>query len=198
MTRIIWKRVRAKQAGIVWWKSHADLGDKTGSRHGTFIFLWLVGAIMIFALLYSASHIALLSLPKHEGMNMRSKLAAEYSVWKALEFQPVDLAIIEELQLERDLPGQLIIDDPGGPTSAPLVPSSSLTQAAESPTPQATLEQPTINPTEIQPSLTLTPVPTDTVLQPSSTETPQVSQPRPTKTRRPKKTPKPPKPEKAP
>jgi hypothetical protein len=195
MTGISWKRGKAERAIHGSGSSHAFPDPTPGSGKGTFMLLfWLAGAIMIFALLYSASHIALHSLPKHPGMNMRSLLTADYSVWEELEFQPVDPAILEEIQLERGLPGQLIIDAPTWTTPAASLPSSSLTDVTDGSTPQATSGQPSIDPTEIQPSITSTPIPTDTDLQPQTTETPPVSQPRPTKTRKPHKTPKPPKP----
>jgi hypothetical protein len=173
-------------------RSHAGLEQKPGSGTGASLLLTLMaGAILIFALLYSASHIALLSLPKQEGLEITSQLAADYSVWDNLEFEPVDPAIIEELQLERNLPGPLIVADPDWATPVPSFPLSPTTPAVESSAPQATADQPSIDPTNTPPAVTLTPAPTDADLQPQSTESPPVSQPRPTKTRKPHKTPKP-------
>ena len=199
MTRNIWMRRSTKPAMMVSGKFPSNLENEPGSDNGKWTLIpWLVGAIVIFGLLYSISHIALLSLPKHEGMNMRSQLAADYYVWESLAFQPVDPAIIEEIQLERDLPGQVVIVDPSWPTPVVSLPSLSTTHMGNNSTPQGTPDQAPIDPTETPPSSTLTPIPTDTVLHPTSTETPQVSLPRPTKTRKPHKTPKPPKPGKTP
>src|SRR3990172_11581647 len=75
------------------------------STHGNRFKLlpWLAGVICIFALLYSSSYLALLWLPPHKEVDMRSQLTADYSPWAILVFQPVDPAIIEEIRQEEDL-----------------------------------------------------------------------------------------------
>jgi hypothetical protein len=158
----------------------------------------LTGTICIFALLYGTSYLALLWLPPYKGVDMRSKLAADYSAWGFLVFQPVDPAVIEEIKQERELPDQVIIDGLFWPTPT----STNTTPLTGSQTPvstaQVTSDNVSSSPTAAQTSYTVTPLlestssltePTVT-LKPAETPTPAATL-NPIKTSKPRKTPKP-------
>jgi len=161
---------------------------------------WFIGAICIFSLLYCTSYVALLWLPPYKGVDMSSKLTADYSAWAFLVFQPVDPAIIEEIKDERGLPEQVIIDGlfwptPTGNNTAPLTGSQTPVSTAQtisdnvSPTPIASQTSYTL--TSVLESTTSLPEPTVTL---NPTETPTSSGPLdPVKTPKPRKTPKAPK-----
>ena len=185
---------------IAWRRSEATPGERRRRpvRNRFLPVFWLAGALLIFTLLFFTSHVALLSLPAYGGMDMRSQLVADYGIWEQLVFQPVDPAILKEIQQDRGLPGQLVIDESNGSTPTAIVISPSPTQNDVDPTPQPALETPTISPTDSPPTYASTPIPTSTISDPQSTLSPQSSPaPLPTKTR---KTPKPktPKPDRPP
>lgn len=167
--------------------------DSGSDRKPSKLVPWLAAALFIFALLFSSSYFALLWLPSYQGVNMTSRLHADYGVWDFVVFQPVDPALIDEIMRERGLPEQLVVDGSIGPTPltpVPIEPSSSST-------PQVTNENiiPSSSPSETPyiPS----PEPTSITTVPESTETPQpTAVVRPTKSRKPHKTPKPDKPPK--
>jgi hypothetical protein len=167
-----------------------ELTTKSSSDRKRSQWLPLLGsAILIFALLYCSSYLALLSLPAYGGMSMESQLVADYSAWSFLVFQPVDPAIIEEIQQERGLPAQSVTDSAFWPTAAANPSLSPATTHSALFTPQATLDVPPTNPS--------TTVPTTVIKIPDPTATPQPTQAdTPAKTRKPHKTPNPHKTEK--
>jgi hypothetical protein len=169
---------------------------------------WLAGVFCIITLIYGSSYLALLWLPPHPEVDMRSQLTADYSPWDFLVFQPVDPAIIEEIRQEQDLPEQLIIDGSFWPTlSTTNIPSSSTGTQQQGSTP-ATIQMPTstplatfINqqssPTIIQPFHTSTSMPTGITSLPEPADTPKPTATlRPTKPSKPTRPPKPTKPPK--
>src|SRR5688572_9451566 len=91
--------------------------DPNSHRDRFKLLSWLAGAICIFALLYGSSYLALLWSPAYKGVDMKSQLTADYTIWAFLVFQPVDPAIIEEIRQERGLPEQVTINELSLPTS---------------------------------------------------------------------------------
>jgi hypothetical protein len=157
---------------------------------------WLTGAIFIFALLYGTSYLALCWLPPYEGVDMKSRLAADYSAWAFVVFQPVDPAIIEEVRQERGLPEQMVTDGSFWPTPA-WVPS--MEGDTPSSTPPATFGNLPSSPSASEAPYTSTSVPTSITPLPGSTVTPQPTQAaNPKKTRKPANPAKTPKPHKTP
>jgi hypothetical protein len=153
---------------------------------------WFAGVILIFALLYGTSYLALCWLPPYEGVDMKSRLAADYSAWPFGAFQPVDPAIIEEVRQERGLPEQMVIDGSFWPTPAGMPTMPSTERDTPTSTPQATFDDLPSSPTASEPPSTLTSVPTSITPLPGSTVNPQPTQAaNPKKTRKPAKTPKP-------
>src|SRR5574341_1309632 len=159
---------------------------------------WLAGAICIFAVLYGTSYLALFWLPPYKGVDMRSQLAADYSAWAFLVFQPVDPAIIEEIRQERGLPEQLVVDGLFWPTPASTLTILQTTRHTPTSTPQATFDNLSSSPTSFQPPYTSTPMPTSIISLPEPTVTLKPAETliptstlNPTKTSKPHKTPKP-------
>jgi hypothetical protein len=160
---------------------------------------WLVGAIFIFALLYCSSYLALLWLPADEGMDMKSQLAVDYRPWSVLVFQPVDAAIIDEIQQEQGLPEQIVTNGSFWPTPASTLTVPTLATDTTASTPQAAPDTLPSSSTAFPPLATSTAVPASTILPTISNVTSQptgavnpTQPPKPKKT----KTPKPPKPPK--
>jgi hypothetical protein len=81
---------------------------------------WVVSVVIIFSLIYSSSYAALLWQPATTKVDTRSVLTADYRPWNFLAFQPLDPAIIKEIQQERKLPDQLVIPGSFWPTSTGL------------------------------------------------------------------------------
>lgn len=160
---------------------------------------WIARAIFIFALLFSSSYMALILLPPYEGVSITSQLTADYGPWSFLEFQPVDPAIIEEIQQERELPDTLIIDEGFPPTQVILFISTSTAMDVPSPTPQSTIDIPPTSPIAPQPTPMQSSMPTSPTVQSQPTTIPQPSQAaKPTKDRKTPNNEKTPKPTKSP
>jgi hypothetical protein len=81
---------------------------------------WVVSVVIIFSLIYGSSYAALLWQPATPKVNTRSALTADYRPWNILAFQPLDPAIIKEIQQERKLPDQLVIPGSFWPTPTGL------------------------------------------------------------------------------
>lgn len=132
---------------------------------------WLACAICVLSLLYSTSYLALIWLPSPTEVDTTSGLAADYSPWNLLVFQPVDHAILADIQRERELPDQIIIDGSFWPTPT-STPSPTADSQLQDPTPlanktlpptsQATSSALPPNPTATRPPLTSTLSPTST------------------------------------
>lgn len=160
---------------------------------------WLTGAIFIFALLYCTSYLALCWLPPYEGVDMKSRLAADYSAWAFVVFQPVDPAIIEEVRQERALPEQMVADGSFWPTPVGMPTMPSTESDTLIPTSQATVDSLPSTPSASEAPYTSTSVPTSITPLPGSTVTPQPTQAaNPKKTRKPANPAKTPKPHKTP
>jgi len=169
------------------------------------LILWLTGAILMFALLYGTSYLALFWLSPYEGVDMKSQLTADYSAWDFLVFEPVDSAIIEEVRRERGLPEQIIIN--GSSWVTPISTNASLAnvegQSTDLPavvehvltsTPPVSSNGLSYSPTAFRPTLISTPQPTSVISHPDPAATSQSTRvANPTKSRKPPKTQKPPK-----
>jgi hypothetical protein len=160
---------------------------------------WLLGAICMFAVLYCTSYTALFSLPPYARSDMRSQLVADYSAWPFVVFQPVDPAILEEIEQEQGLPDKIVLDGSFWPTAANsnmVSPIVGTQQPDITSTPTATFipvpEGVPSTTTPFQPTYTLTPKPTSigSSSQPALTLQPTTGV-SPGKTRKPPRTPKP-------
>jgi hypothetical protein len=178
-----------------------DSAIESGSSRKPFnLFLWLAAALFIFALLYRSSYFALLWLPPYQKVDMTSQLQADYSAWTFVVFQPVDPALIEEIQRERGLPEQIIVDGTIWPTAVATLSTPSPVEPLSTPTPEAPTENVTPSSSVSETPYVESPQPTSKITLPESTVTPQptvVDDPtKPRKTPRPRRTPKPDKPPK--
>ena len=199
MNQIIRNHARLESLEINGVNTPINTATEPGSHENRFgLLTWLAAATLILALLYGSSYLALLWLPRDPGLDMRSQLTADYSVWALIVFQPIDPAILREIQQEEGLPDEILINGSSWPTP---------TEAGHLPTsmPQAIFHESLSAPTALQQSGAATPMPTILVSPPASAMTPApaltsmpASPTRPTKTPRSHKTPKPPKPTKSP
>lgn len=86
----------------------------------------MVYVVIIFSLIYGSSYAALLWQPAAPKVDTKSVLAADYRPWSFLVFQPLDPAIIKEIQQEQKLPDQLVIPGSFWPASTAEQPSTDL------------------------------------------------------------------------
>jgi len=141
---------------------------------------WMVSAVIIFSLNYGSSYAALLWQPASPKVDTRSALTADYRPRSFLKFQPLDPAIIKEIQQERKLPDQLVIPGSFWPTAEVQSPDQNPvpseipdTQPSETTMPAEVTESPVASASPLPPTpVTTLPAPVVTAIPTQISNTP--------------------------
>jgi hypothetical protein len=145
--------------------------------------LWLILALLVIMTLFCIGQLALMSPSNIQAGEMRSGLRADYSLWPALSFKPLNQTLLEELISENPaLPTQIVVtgsywpasDLPLAPTLTPSnTPTATATASATLPLPPTNPPRPTNTPGVALP----TPVPSATRILITNTSVPTATRP---------------------